>query len=35
MDSGEGLCVDPGEKRAMLEDGGPARQEGEKSGSWL
>jgi hypothetical protein len=34
-DSGEGVCVDPGEKGAMLEAGGPGRQEGEKAGSWL
>jgi hypothetical protein len=34
-DSGEGVCVDPGEKGAILEAGGPARQEGEKAGSWL
>jgi hypothetical protein len=34
-DGGEGVCVDPGEKGAILEAGGPAPQEGEKSGSWL
>jgi ribosomal protein S5 len=34
-DSGEGVCVDPGEKGAILEAGGPARQEGEKAGSRL
>ena len=27
--------MDPGEKGAILEAGGPARQEGEKAGSWL
>jgi hypothetical protein len=27
--------VDPGEKEAILEAGGPARQEREKAGSWL
>jgi hypothetical protein len=35
MDSGEGVCVDPREKGAILEAGGPARQEGEKADSWL
>ncbi len=34
-DGGERVCVDPGEKGAILEAGGPARQEGEKAGSWL
>jgi hypothetical protein len=34
-DSGKGVCVDPGEKGAILETGGPARQKGEKAGSWL
>jgi hypothetical protein len=34
-DSKEEVCVDPGEKGAILEAGGPARQEGEKAGSWL
>jgi hypothetical protein len=33
MDGGEGMCVNPGER--ILEAGGPARQEGEKAGSWL
>jgi hypothetical protein len=32
-DCGEGVCVDPGEKGAILEAGGPARQEREKAGS--
>ncbi len=32
-DGVEGVCVDPGEKGAILEAGGPARQEGEKAGS--
>ncbi len=27
--------MDPGEKEAILEAGGPARQEREKAGSWL
>ncbi len=27
--------MDPGEKGAIMEAGGPARQEGEKAGSWL
>jgi hypothetical protein len=34
-DSREGVCVDPGEKGAILEIGGPPRQEREKAGSWL
>jgi hypothetical protein len=35
MDSVERVCVGPGEKGAILEAGGPARQEGETAGSWL
>jgi predicted lipoprotein with Yx(FWY)xxD motif len=35
MDGVEGVCVDPGEKGAILELGGPARQKREKAGSWL
>jgi hypothetical protein len=27
--------VDPGEKGAILETGGPVRQKGERAGSWL
>jgi hypothetical protein len=34
-DSGEGVCVDPGEKEAILGARGLARQEREKAGSWL
>jgi hypothetical protein len=34
MDSAEGVCVDPGAVGAILETGGPARQAGEKAGSW-
>ncbi len=33
-DSGKGMCVDPGEKGAILETGGPAHQKGERGGSW-
>ncbi len=32
-DGAETVCVDPGEKGAILEAGGPACQEGEKAGS--
>jgi hypothetical protein len=35
MDRKEEVFVDPGEKGAILEAGGPARHEGEKAGSWL
>jgi hypothetical protein len=34
-DSGEGVCVDPREKDPSWKPGDPARQEGEKAGSWL
>jgi hypothetical protein len=34
-DSGEGVCVDPGEKGAILENGGSALQKRERGSSWL
>ncbi len=34
-DSKEEVCVDPGEKGAILEAGGPGLPGGEKAGSWL
>ncbi len=34
-DSRERVCVDPGEKGAILETWGLAHQKGERSGSWL
>jgi hypothetical protein len=32
MDGGEGVCVDPGEKEAILEAGGPGPPEEGKGG---
>ncbi len=34
-DGGEGVCVDPGEKGAILKAGGPGQPGGETAGSWL